>query len=94
MSEVCLTVNVFLRYWINALCLGKPKVEGKPTDITVNVEQPAVLECTFSGFPKPEVTWYKDNVPVTSDQRVTIHEDKPNVHSLKIARSQMDDKAT
>ncbi|CAF0916357.1 unnamed protein product [Adineta ricciae] len=73
---------------------SKPKVEGKPADITVNVEQPAVLECTFSGFPKPEVTWYKDNVPVTSDQRVTIHEDKPNVHSLKIARSQMDDKAT
>src|SRR5689334_2340239 len=42
------------------LFLGKPKVEGKPTDVTVNVEQPAVLECAFSGFPKPEVTWFKD----------------------------------
>lgn len=72
----------------------KPKVEGKPTDVTVNVEQPAVLECAFSGIPKPEVTWYKDNVPITPDQRVTVREDKPNVHSLHIARSQLDDKAT
>jgi len=72
----------------------KPKVEGKPADVTVNVEQPAVLECTFSGIPKPEVTWYKDNVPITVDQRVTMREDKPNVHSLHIARSQLDDKAT
>ena len=72
---------------------SKPKVEGKPSDVTVTVEQPAVLECTFSGVPKPEVTWYKDNTPIVPDQRVTIHEDKPNVHSLKIARSQLDDKA-
>ena len=72
----------------------KPKVEGKPADVTVNVEQPAVLECTFSGIPKPEVTWYKDNVPITADQRVTQREEKPNVHSLHIARSQLDDKAT
>ncbi|CAF3575459.1 unnamed protein product [Adineta steineri] len=73
---------------------SKPKVEGKPNDVTVNVEQPATLECTFSGFPKPEITWFKDNVPITPNQRVTIHEDKPNVHSLKIVRSQLDDKAT
>ncbi|CAF2489671.1 unnamed protein product [Rotaria sp. Silwood2] len=73
---------------------SKPKVEGKPNDVTVNVEQPAVLECTFSGFPKPEVTWFKDNNPIVPDKRITIHEDKPNVHSLKIAPSQLDDKAT
>ena len=74
--------------------LGKPKVEGKPSDVTVTVEQPAVLECAFSGFPKPEITWYKDNVPIKADQRVTIHEDKPNVHTLKISRSVLDDKDT
>ncbi|CAF3618249.1 unnamed protein product [Rotaria sordida] len=73
---------------------SKPKVEGKPNDVTVNVEQPAVLECTFSGFPKPEVTWFKDNVPIVPDQRIKVHEDKPNVHSLKISSSQIDDKAT
>jgi len=76
------------------LFLGKPKVEGKPVDVTVNVEQAAVLECTFSGFPKPEVTWFKDNQPIIPDQRITIHEDKPNVHSLKIAQTQLDDKSS
>ena len=73
--------------------LGKPKVEGKPADVTVNVEQAAVLECTFSGFPKPEVTWFKDNTPIVPDERITIHEDKPNVHSLKISSAQLDDKS-
>ncbi|CAM4905811.1 unnamed protein product [Rotaria socialis] len=73
---------------------NKPKVEGKPNDVTVNVEQSAVLECTFSGLPKPEVTWLKNNVPITPDQRITFHEDKPNVHSLKISSSHLDDKAT
>ena len=81
-------------YASRLLFLGKPKVEGKPNDVTVNVEQPAVLECTFSGLPKPDITWYKDSVPITADQRVTLHEDKPNVHSLHLSRSQLDDKAT
>ena len=62
-------------------------------DVTVNVEQPAVLECIFSGVPKPDVAWYKDNVPITSDQRISMREDKPNVYSLHINRSQLDDKA-
>jgi len=74
--------------------LDKPKVEGKPADVTVNVDQPAILECTFSGFPKPEVTWFKDNNPIIPDQRITIHEDKPNVHSLKISQTQLDDKSS
>ncbi|CAF1491714.1 unnamed protein product, partial [Adineta ricciae] len=73
---------------------SKPKVEGKPADATVNVEQPVVLECTFSGLPKPEVTWFRDNVPIVADQRITMREDKPNVHSLQIAQSQLDDKGT
>jgi hypothetical protein len=74
---------------------GKPKLEGKPADVTVNVEQPAILECTFSGLPKPEVTWFKDNLPLVIDPaRVNMHEDKPNVHSLHLTRSQLDDKAT
>ncbi|CAF1262379.1 unnamed protein product, partial [Rotaria sordida] len=73
---------------------SKPKVEGKPVDATVTVEQLAVLQCTFSGFPKPEVTWFKDNVPIIPDQRITIQENQPNVHSLHINHSQMDDKAT
>lgn len=91
---VCIPLSNNLLISLFLLLLGKPKVEGKPADVSVNVEQPAVLECTFSGFPKPEVTWYKDNTPITPNQRVTVHEDKPNVHSLKIARSQLDDKAT
>ncbi|CAF0818885.1 unnamed protein product [Didymodactylos carnosus] len=80
----------------NLVVGSKPKVEGKPADQTVNVEQPAVLECTFSGFPKPDVTWFKDNVPLTStpDKRIEVREDKPNVHSLHINRSQLDDKST
>ena len=91
---VCIPLFSYLLISLLLLLLsGKPKVEGKPSDVTVNVEQPAILECAFSGFPKPEVTWYKDNTPITPNQRVTIHEDKPNVHSLKIARSQLDDKA-
>lgn len=73
---------------------GKPKVEGKPVDITVSVGQPAVLECTFSGSPKPDVTWYRDNNPIIADDRVTIHEDKPNVHSLHFAASTLEDKGS
>ncbi|CAF4747141.1 unnamed protein product, partial [Rotaria sp. Silwood1] len=73
---------------------SKPKVEGKPVDATVTVEQSAVLQCTISGFPKPEITWFKDNVPIVADQRITIQENQPNVYSLHINQSQMDDKAT
>jgi hypothetical protein len=85
---------VLIDFYIDLFFSGKPKVEGKPADVTVNVDQPAVLECTFSGLPKPEITWLKDNVPIIADQRVTIHEDKPNVHSLHISQSQLDDKST
>ena len=87
---------MFLRFALLVLriLLGKPKVEGKPVDVTTNVSQPAVLECTFSGSPKPEVTWFKDNTPITADQRVTIREDKPNVHSLHFAESQLEDKGS
>ena len=73
---------------------GKPKVEGKPVDVTVNVSQPAVVECSFSGSPKPDVTWYKDNTPIIADDRLTIHEDKPNVHSLHFSSSQLEDKGS
>lgn len=90
---VCISFLLFFVHLLS-LVLGKPKVEGKPADVGVNVEQPAVLECTFSGFPKPEITWFKDNTPITSDQRITIHEDKPNVHSLKFAQTQLEDKSS
>ena len=91
---VCIFYSLLFLFQNLFVLLGKPKVEGKPADVTVNVEQPAVLECTFSGFPKPEVTWFKDNTPITADQRITIHEDKPNVHSLKFAQTQLEDKST
>ena len=74
--------------------VDKPKVEGKPADVTVNVDQPAVLECTFSGSPKPEVSWFKDGAPIEVDQRITMREDKPNVHSLHIASAQLLDKSS
>jgi len=44
-------------------------------------------------FSKTEVTWFKDNVPITPDQRITTHEDKLNVHPLRIFNSQLDDKS-
>ena len=74
--------------------LDKPKLESKHNDVAINVEQSAILQCTFSGLPKPEITWFKNNIPIIPNERITIHEDQPNVHSLKISSSQLDDKAT
>ena len=55
-------------------------VEGNPAELSVRVE----------GFPKPEVTWYLDGLPVRNDfsHRVTWEED--NV-ILRIAPAVIDD---
>lgn len=76
------------------LLQGKPKVEGKPVDAVASVGQPAVLECTFSGFPKPDITWLRDNVPIVADDRISIREERPNVHSLHFANAQLEDKSS
>jgi hypothetical protein len=53
--------------------LVKPKVEGKPADVSCLLSETAKLSAKFSAIPKPTVTWHKaDGTEVKPDARIQI----------------------
>jgi hypothetical protein len=56
-----------------------PKIEQHPNGIIVNISDPVTLECRASGEPKPKITWYKDNQPLSIVMR---NNDAPSSSSL------------
>jgi len=72
----------------------KPKVEGKPTDVNVNIGEPAKLQCKISASPTPTITWLKDGQPLQPSNNVTQHTEPDGTQTLAFKSTQMTDKAT
>ena len=67
------------------------KEERTAPDFTTQLEDihttdggQAVLECVITGFPRPSVTWLKDDVLVEESEEFKILYDEDNVCSLTI----------
>lgn len=67
---------------------------GKPTDVNVNLGEPAKLQCKFSASPAPTVTWLKDGQPIRPSDNVTPHSQPDGTQTLEFKSAQMPDKAT
>jgi len=72
----------------------KPKVEGKPSDVNVNLNEPAKLQCKFSASPVPTITWLKDGQPIQPSDNVTIHNEPDGTQILVFQSTQLTDKAS
>jgi hypothetical protein len=63
----------------------KPKVEGKPTDVTCLLKETAKLNVKFTAIPKANVTWHKaDGTEIKSDERTQIITDDNGQSTLTI----------
>jgi hypothetical protein len=63
----------------------KPKVEGKPADVTCLLAETAKLNVKFSAIPKPIITWHKaDGTEVKPDARIQIINDDNGQSTLVI----------
>ncbi|XP_053328822.1 hemicentin-2 [Spea bombifrons] len=49
--------------------------DEKDEDLRVKVGQSVLLQCRVSGHPKPEITWFRDSLPVQSGDGITISQD-------------------
>ena len=72
----------------------KPKVEGKPTDVNANINQPAKLQCKISASPAPTITWLKDGQPLQPSDNVTVHSEPDGTQTLQFNSTQMTDKGS
>lgn len=46
------------------MCGRAPRIIEHPTNMTVELHEPARLNCKSDGQPQPEVRWYRDGRPV------------------------------
>jgi hypothetical protein len=53
-------INLFTSIKSTELAGVAPKIEQHPNSVVVNVTDPVTLECRATGYPKPDITWYKD----------------------------------
>ena len=44
----------------------------------VNLGEVAIFRCRFQAHPKPSVCWFKDDLPIGYDDRVSMHEEVAN----------------
>jgi hemicentin len=72
----------------------KPKVEGKPSDVNVNINEPAKLQCKISASPTPTITWLKDGQPVQPSDNITIQTELDGTQTLLFKSSQVTDKGS
>ena len=56
-----LLLNLFVCFAAGSELSGvTPKIDQHPNSVIVNVTDPVTLECRATGYPKPNITWYKD----------------------------------
>ena len=67
-----------------------PKFEKKLSESTGTEGHEMILSVTVSGFPKPEVTWFLDGLPVRNDMHHRITESGQEV-TLTISPAMIDD---
>ena len=67
------------------MILVKPKVEGKPADVTCLLNETAKLNVKFSAIPKPIITWHRaDGTEIKPDKRIQIINDDNGQSTLII----------
>ncbi|XP_053620618.1 protein amalgam-like isoform X2 [Plodia interpunctella] len=54
---------------IDIKVLEKPHAHVHRTEINTGIGDHAIFQCTSRGDPMPEITWFKDNVPVLVDNK-------------------------
>ena len=87
MCVVCYDLRHFRFYLQNIIFsfLAKPKVEGKPADVSCLLTETAKLNVKFSAIPKPTITWHKpDGTEVKPDNRIQIVNDDNGQSTLII----------
>ncbi len=63
----------------------KPKVEGKPADVSCLLNETGKLNVKFSAIPKPIITWHKaDGTEIKPDARIQIVNDDNGQSTLII----------
>jgi hypothetical protein len=80
--------------FIISFVLAKPKVEGKVTDVAVQINESAELRTKFSAIPKPTVTWFKAtdlNTPLNSNENIEISELPDGTSVLKVKKTDLTD---
>lgn len=65
----------------------KPQIKRHPTNVTLLLESKAVLPCGVLGYPKPEITWIKDEDLIKVNSRISVLE----VGALKINNIKKED---
>lgn len=54
------------------MCVGAPEIQGLYTEYNEVVEKnPVILFCPAVGTPKPTITWYKNNGPISHEEAGT-----------------------
>jgi hypothetical protein len=70
----------------------KPKVEGKPMDVSCLLNETGKLNVKFSAIPKPTITWHRsDGSEVICDDRIQIMNDDNGQSTLIINNAAMQD---
>ena len=49
----------------------RPELIGRPNQLDVTVGNQATFECSYKGFPVPDVSWYHNKLPLTVSDRFT-----------------------
>ncbi|RXN38860.1 skeletal receptor tyrosine kinase-like protein [Labeo rohita] len=65
----------------------KPQIKRPPTNMTLIVESKAVLPCLTLGYPKPEISWIKEDDLIKVNSRISVLESG----SLKINNIKKED---
>ncbi|XP_073730080.1 muscle, skeletal receptor tyrosine-protein kinase isoform X2 [Misgurnus anguillicaudatus] len=52
----------------------KPQIKRHPTNMTLLLESKAVLPCVTIGYPKPEISWIKDDDLIKVNSRISVLE--------------------
>ncbi|CAF1655594.1 unnamed protein product, partial [Adineta ricciae] len=72
----------------------KPKVEGKPADVNVNINDSAKLQCKISGSPTPTIVWLKDGQSLQPSDNITIQTEADGTQVLLFKSAQLADKGS
>ncbi|XP_014296942.2 titin isoform X1 [Microplitis demolitor] len=68
-----------------------PEFTMRLRDRRVQATYPVRLTCQVTGYPEPEVTWYKYREELYSQENISIWNDEAHFHTLEISRSTIDD---
>ncbi|XP_025160955.1 titin homolog isoform X2 [Harpegnathos saltator] len=68
-----------------------PQFTMRIRDRRVQTTYPVRLTCQVIGQPAPEITWYKNEVEISQDDRHIFWDDDSNFHTLEIIHSTLED---